>query len=177
MPRPTDANWPYPRSRFSLQHFRANIRNYLVALAEVHAILQEKYMSLFDKGLTIQPLDCREASDALEEMYALVRECNNLLSNEVSFLPVATLAPRYRLLFASQILLDQTRQLIDLFDGYRVMCLKPSPQAEWMYNRIQELFQAVLKYISDIPRQTLYLEEESKSLEQDLIATLREQNT
>jgi hypothetical protein len=174
---PTDANWPYPGSRFSLQQFRANIRNFLVALAEAHAILHEKYMSLFDEGLTIQPLDCRETSDALEEMYALVQECNNLLSDETSILPIATLAPRYRLLTASQIVLDQTRRLIDLLDSYQVMCLKPSRQTEWMYNRIRELFQAVLKYISDIPRQTRYLEEESKSLEQELMTSLLEEYT
>jgi hypothetical protein len=46
-----------------------------------------------------------------------------------------------------------------------------------MRKNIQGLFQAVLKYISDIPRQALYLVEESKSLEQDLIATLREEYT
>lgn len=176
MPGPTDANRPYPGPRLSLQHFRAMMRKYLVALAEMHATFQEKYTSLFDKGLTIQPLDCRETADALEEMYTLVQQCTSLL-REDTLLPIGALAPRYRLLFASQLVQEQTRRLIDLFDSYLVQCLQPSPQAEQTRKKIQEVFRAILKYVSDIPRQALYLEEESKSMEQELIAALGEEYT
>jgi hypothetical protein len=176
MTGPTDSDQPYPGSRLSLQYFHATTRKYLVALSEAHYSLQEMCASLFDEDLTIQPIDCREAADALEEMYAIVQKCSSLL-DDASLLPVATLAPRYRLLFASQLALDQTRRLIDLFNSYCVMCLKPSPQAESMRKTIQEVFQAVLKYISDIPRQALHLEEESKSMEQELIAALHEEYT
>jgi hypothetical protein len=121
--------------------------------------------------LTIQPVDCKEAINALEEMYALVQKCNSLLDDS-SRLPVAALAPRYRLLFASQLVLDQTRQLIDLFNSYRVMCLRASSQAERTHKKIQKVFQEVLQNVSDIPRQALYLEEKSQSMEQELLATL-----
>ncbi len=174
MTGPTDRNQPNPGSQLTLQHFRVIMRKFLVSLSEAQYVLKELYASLFEEDLTIQPLDCREAIDSLKEMHELVQECSNLLTDS-SLLPVAAFAPRYRLLFTSQLVLEQTHRLIDLFNSYRVMCLKPSPQAEQTRKKIQEVFQAVLKHISDIPRQALYLEEESKSLEQDLIAALREE--
>jgi hypothetical protein len=171
----TGADQSYPGARWSLQYFRATIRAYLVALSEAQYALREVYTTLFEEDLTIQPLDCRVAADALEEIYMLAKQCCSLLRQD-SLLPIGALAPRYRLLFASQIVQDQSLRLIDLCDSYRVLCLKPSPQGERIRKNIQEVFQAVLKYISDIPRQALYLEEESKSMEQDLIATLREKH-
>jgi hypothetical protein len=171
-----DLDKTYQGSRLSLQSFYTTMRKYLVALSEVHYSLQKMYTSLFDEDLSIRPIDCREAMDTLEEMYALVHQYNTLL-DDASLLSIAALATRYRLLTVSEIVLDQTRRLIDMFDSYQVMCLKPSPQAELMYKRVRELYQAVLKYISDIPRHTRYLEEESRSLEQDLIAALQEDYT
>jgi hypothetical protein len=173
MAGPTEHDRPSAGSRPSLQHFRTTIHKYLMALSEAYFSLQEMYSSLFEEDLTIQPFECREAADSLEELYLLVQKCSNLL-NEVSLLPIAALAPRYRLLFSSQLVLEQTRGLIDLFDSYHVICLKPSLQEERTRKKIQEVFQAVLGYISDIPQQALYLEKESKSLEQDLITALRE---
>lgn len=173
MAEPTDANQSYQGARLSLQHFRAIIRKYLVALSDVHATLQEKYTYLFTKGLTIQPLDCRETADTLEEMYSLLQQCNNLLHMD-TLLPVSALALRYRLLFASQLVQEQTRQLIDLFDSYLVQCLQPSPQSERLCKKIQEMFRGMLEHVSDIPRQALYLDKESQLMEQELMAALRE---
>src|SRR6266436_4291234 len=136
-----DSDRPNPGSRSSLQHFRATIRKYLMALSEAYYSLQEIYASLFEEDLTIQPYECREAADSLEEMYALVQKCSSLLS-EVSLLPIAVLAPRYRLLFTSHLVLEQTRGLIDLFDSYHAMCLKPSLNEERTRKKIQEVFQA-----------------------------------
>jgi predicted PurR-regulated permease PerM len=48
------------------------------------------------------------------------------------------------------------------------------PQAAHVRKNIREGFRTILKYIPDIPRQALYLEEESKSLEQELTNALRE---
>ena len=168
-----DRNQPNPGSQLTLQHFRVIMRKFLVSLSEAQYVLKESYASLFEENLTIQPLDCREAIDSLKEMQELVQECSNLLTDS-SLLPIGALAPRYRLLFASQIVQEQTLHLINLFDNYRVLCLKPSPQAEQTHKKIKEVFRAVLQYISDIPRQALYLEEESKLLEQELTGILRE---
>jgi hypothetical protein len=165
----------YPDPQGSLQYFHATICKYLVALSESQGTLREIYASLFQEDLTIQPIECKEAIDALKDMHELVQECSNLLTDS-SLLPMAALAPRYRLLFASQLVLEQTRCLIELFKSYQVMCLKSSPEAERTHKKLQEVFQAVLKYISDIPRQALYFKEESKSLEQELMTSLREES-
>lgn len=170
MPELADAN----QSRLSLQHFLKVLRKYLVALAEADAILQERYISLFSKdGLNIQPLDCREASDDLEQTCSIMQQFNSLLQED-ELLPVGALAPVYKLLFASQLVQEQTRRLIDLFHSYLVQCLHPSPQAERTRKKIQTMFQEVLQYISEIPGQVRSLEKESQSMEQELLATLNE---
>jgi hypothetical protein len=170
MPEPADAN----QSRLSLQHFRGIIRRYLVALAEADVLLKERYASLFNtEELAIQPLDCRETSDTLKETHSLVQECNSLLLED-KLLPIGALAPRYKLLFASQLVQEQTRRLIDLFDSYLFQCLQPSLQAERTRKKIQKLFQEVLEYISEIPGQVRYLEKESQLMEEELLATLNE---
>lgn len=170
----TNSDQPSPGSRWSLKYFRAAIRSYLVALSEIQIALREMYTALFEEDLTaIHPLDCRIASDTLTELHTLLKQCNCLLHQD-SLLPIGSLAPRYRLLFTSQIVQDQALRLINLCDDYRLICLKPSPQAPRLRKNIREGFQTILKYIPDIPHQALYLEEESKSLEQELTNALRE---
>lgn len=170
----TNADQPSPGSRWSLQYFRATIRSYLVSLSETQLALRDMYTTFFEEDFTtIHPLDCRKASDALTELYTLLKQCNSLLRQD-ALLPIGALAPCYRLLFTSQIVQDQALRLINLCDDYRLICLKPSPQAVRLRRNIRERFQTLLKYIPDIPRQALYLEEESKLLEQELTNALRE---
>ena|SRR5579864_1911613 len=170
----TNADQPSPGSRWSLKHFRATIRSYLVALSEIQLALREMYTTLFEEdSTTVHPLDCRIASDTLTELHTLLKECISLLHQE-SLLPIGALAPRYRLLFTSQIVQDQALRLINLCNDYRLICLNPSPQAARVRKNIRDGFQTILKHIPDIPRQALSLEEESKSLEQELTNAWRE---
>ncbi len=79
----TNADQPSPGSRWSLQHFRATIRSYLVALSETQLALREMYTTLFEEDLTtIHPIDCRIASDALTELHTLLKQCNSLLRKD-----------------------------------------------------------------------------------------------
>jgi hypothetical protein len=167
----TNSDQPDAKRPLSLQQLRGAIRRDLVALSESWVALREIYDSLFGEDLTILPAECKEASHALEEMYAIVQHCCNYL-NEPSSLPAVSLAPRYRLLFTSQLVLEQTRRLIDLFHSYRVICTQRSPAAERTRRKIQEVYQLVLKHLADIPVQAHYLEEESKSLEQEWLSAL-----
>jgi DNA polymerase elongation subunit (family B) len=67
------------------------------------------------------------------------------------------------LLFALQLAMEQTRRLIDLFKSYRILCLKSTAESERTRRKIREVFQHILEYIADIPRQARYLKEESLS--------------
>ena len=69
----TNADQPSPGSRWSLKHFRATIRSYLVALSEIQLALREMYTTLFEEdSTTVHPLDCRIASDTLTELHTLL---------------------------------------------------------------------------------------------------------
>jgi hypothetical protein len=125
-------------------------------LEEAQHSLQLAYIPFKEEDFTIQPVQCRGAINSLEKIHTNVGKISDFL-NEVLRLPFIAL--RYRLLFILHVVEEQVCRLVDLIDGYRVICTVPSQHEQQVRREISISFERLLGYVTDIPKQAQLLDD------------------
>lgn len=148
-----------------LEKFLTPITKMQYALNEVRAP--------FNEAGYIRPIQCRWAIDQLEELNRYIQNFCRFL-NETEHLPMVFTALRYRPLLTLHRMQDQISVLIDDLEDHLVSCTTPSQHLSLQRGKIQESFDKLLQYISDMPQQIQSVVDEARFQERRLIAVLND---
>jgi hypothetical protein len=145
---------------------------FLAPITEVQYSLDE-VRAPFNEAGYIHPIQCRWAIDDLEKLNRYIQNFCAFL-NETEHLPIVFTALRYRPLLTLHRMQEQISTLIDSLENHLVACMAPSEQLLRQRKDIQEGFERLLQYISDMPQQVQFLVHEARFQEKKLIAVIEE---
>lgn len=148
------------------------LEKFLTPITETQYSLNE-VRAPFDEAGYIRPIQCRWAIDQLEELNRYIQNFCTFL-NETEHLPIIFTALRYRPLLTLHRMQEQISMLIDSLEDHLIACTTPSPHLLRQRKDIQESFERLLQYISDMPQQVQFLSHEARFQEKKLIAAIEE---
>jgi hypothetical protein len=148
------------------------LEKFLTPIAEMQDTLNEVRAPFMEAGY-IRPIQCRWAIDQLEELNGYVHNfC--LFLDTTEHLPIVFAALRYRPLLILHRIQDQISILINSLKEHLVLCTATSQQVLQQRGKIQECFEKLLQYISEIPQQIQTVGDEARFQERRLIAILND---
>jgi hypothetical protein len=119
----------------------------------------------------IRPIQCKWAIDQLEELEGHVQKICNFL-DQTDHLPLVYRALRYWPLLRLGRIQELISTLIYNIENHLVSCMRPSEQLLRLRNEIQEGFETLSQYISEMPQQLQFLDDEARFQERRLNAVL-----
>lgn len=152
--------------RLSIGQFSNQAVECLSQIEEVKQRL-ERISRRFKSNGTILPFICKEALSVLSELREYTDRFCELLG-ETTRLPIIFVALRHDILYQLCHIKEQVRQLEDLVESYRIVCMSSpqSSQRKLIYNGFQNVF----KQISETTQQFKFQGEEARFQERRLIS-------
>lgn len=146
------------------------LEEFLAPITETQDSLNEVRAPFNETGY-IRPIECRWAIDQLEELNRHIERFCAFL-NETERLPVVYTALRYRPLVTLHRMQEQISMLTYSLEDHLIAGATPSQNILRQRRKIQEGFESLLQYISDLPQQIQFLDHEARFQEKRLIAAI-----
>lgn len=141
---------------------------FLKPISEAQQSLEEVRIPFNERGY-IRPIQCRWAIDQLGELERHIQDFCTFL-DRTEDLPIVFTALRYRPLLTLHRMQEQIYTLIDNLEDHLVTCITPSEHLLQQRKDIQEGFEKLIQYISDVPQQVQFLGDKTRFQERRLIA-------